>query len=151
MWGLHTKTKLWVSLGYTITAVPDSWKYPHIAAPLGLPWIALRCCGLLPSLRLDIASSVARLAPSSVPNSFKKTFECKGGPRCFFPDKLTDANRLIRLAAGACLDSHWRLRSSSRFFPRCEQRAERGMDVYRRRPPARACDLTPPSGRNAHY
>lgn len=40
---------------------------PHIAAPSGLPWIALRCCGLLPSLRLDIASSVPRLAPFWVP------------------------------------------------------------------------------------
>lgn len=28
-----------------------------------LPWIALRCCGLLPSLRLDIASMPRRLPP----------------------------------------------------------------------------------------
>lgn len=34
------------------------------ALPPGLPWIALRCCGLLPSLRLDIASSVWHLSGS---------------------------------------------------------------------------------------
>lgn len=129
-------------MSFTITRRPRQLKIP---THRGSARLTLNCTQVLRSAsKFAPGHRVERSAFGTVlgPKQLKKTFECKGGPSCFFTDKLTDADRLIRLAAGACLDSHWRLRSSSRFFPRSEQRAERGMDVDRRRPP-RACDPDP--------
>lgn len=101
-----------------------------------LPWIALRCCGLLPSLRLDIASMPRRLPPHplkknnlQLPDTNTKNKRKEGGggkkpvrSRCTRCDKWAGGDKTDWPVCACCGVSSpaWtgltRLRSSSRVF-----------------------------------
>lgn len=110
------------------------------ALPPGLPWIALRCCGLLPSLRLDIASSVWHLSGSQTePDSVR-----------LLPLRVT-----VRSPSwwdcgvcGLCPDSQRAVKAAFKFTLLSPQRAEGKRGHGREEAPPAPPTLTPPSPGN---
>ena len=128
-------------------------RHTHTAA------LTLNCTQVLRSAaKFAPGHRVERPASGTVqgPKQLQTRKPSRNPPGCSFCEKLTETwaavDGLIRLA-GLCLDSlceQWRLRSSSRFFPRSQRRAKGGMGECRHRPPRSASTtLTPPSSSNS--